>query len=303
MLFLGVSSLNNNFLDAWGDLVTLKTVKWRQSPPLIAFPLSPTSVYLFVGDRRWKEGLGVKWMTDAMRDLGRVKSFLCSGRSEPGCFNCRSLPTPFDFVFFFILAFWMSSFSAYTCFFPPSFIVCSSLILSVSYYLLTTTDYVPFFLIPWISLCIFFPLFATLVLYCPTFFSPILCQSFCILLVASFYLSPHMPCVTDVVSRQRPPLLGLMPARLAPLFCWTPGGVRLTSDRIFKKSLGLLWYTQLLNRVVCGWTMKLQKVETVLNIKRYLILFSTCFVISLLTNLIWGVNHCVKKYMSYIKHY
>lgn len=105
------------------------------------------------------------------------------------------------------------------------FIFCSSIIPSVCSHFLTTAHYVLVFsflpLLPAFSLCILFPLFATLVFYCATFVSPFLCQSFWVLRVASCCLSLHRPCVIDVVSRQRPPFPGLVPARLAPLFCWT----------------------------------------------------------------------------------
>lgn len=96
-------------------------MKWRQSPPLMAFLLSPASVYLFVGDRRWKEGLWCQVNEWCNVGLGRVKSFLCSGSCESGWFNCRRLPTPFDF-FFVSFSFWMSS-SACSFSFPPSFMI------------------------------------------------------------------------------------------------------------------------------------------------------------------------------------
>lgn len=61
----------------------------------------------------------------------------------------------------------------------------------------------------------------------------------CFLLPAAPSVSPHMPCVTDVLATQKAALLGMMPDRLAPLPGWTPGGFRFTSDRIalyFQKS-------------------------------------------------------------------
>lgn len=67
------------------------------SPPYLAFPLSTSSVYLFVGDSRWKEGPAVKWMSGAVRDLSKVKGFLCSDGSESGWLNSNRLPAPFEF--------------------------------------------------------------------------------------------------------------------------------------------------------------------------------------------------------------
>ena len=88
LLFLGVSSLNNPLL--------ILEVNRRKSSPSLVLPLAPSSVYLFVGDRRWKGGV-----SGAMFDLGRVQDYLCCGRSETGWLR---QPAPLH-VFSFLLAF------------------------------------------------------------------------------------------------------------------------------------------------------------------------------------------------------
>lgn len=199
-----------------------------QPPPILAFSLSLSSVYLFVGDRRWKEV--VKWASGAVRDLGRVKGFLCSGRSETGWLNCRRLPTPFDW-FSLLLPFACLHFLPLLVFPAFSFIVCLSI--NPLSFTRSSSNYIPFFSRSLtfshvdFSHCPLFP--SILVLLSIARF---LCHSRWMFLVASCSVSLSSYAVTDVLPTQKAPLLGLMPARLAPLFWWTPGGFRFTSDRI-----------------------------------------------------------------------
>lgn len=98
----------------------------------------------------------------------------------------------------------------------------------------SSSIYYPFYSLPEFLSCILFPLSTTSISYCSSYFPPMFMSVMqdvprCQLL----HVFPLMPCVTDVLSRQKAPHPGLTPARLPPLFRWTPGVFRFTSDRIF----------------------------------------------------------------------
>lgn len=126
-----------------------------------------------------------------MRDLDRVKGFLCCGRSETGSFNCRRLPAPSDF-FSLLLPFACLHFLPLFVFFQSDFIVFLSLIFSVCNSLLLTTF---LFSHSMNFSCVYFshcPLFPSLIV--PLYFPPFLCQSFWMFLVASMSLLSYAPC-------------------------------------------------------------------------------------------------------------
>lgn len=199
---------------------------------------------LFVcGWQEVKRGTGCQVSECCNEGLGQSQGLFMFWQIWDWLTQLQETANTFWFLFF-VLAFCMSSFSASSCFFLSSFIVCLSLIFSVSHSLLQAIF--PFFFSHSLNFpCVYFS-------HCPLCLSLIVPLSFphffvshagCFLLPAAPCLSPLLPRVTDVLPTQKAPLLGLTPARLAPLFWWTPGGFRFKSDRIpfLEKALGLPW--------------------------------------------------------------
>lgn len=196
-------------------------MKWRESPPILAFPASPSSVCLWVTGGE-KKGLRVKWASAAMRDSVESRAFYVladlrlTDSTAEGCQRLRI------FVLYPCLC------TPLLVFPPSSFIVCLSLIFSFSYSLLWTKFF--FYLLNFT--CVYFS-------HCPLFPSLIVPLSFphfyvshvgCFSLPSALCLAPLMSRVTDVLPTQKAPLLGLTPARLAHLFAG-PLEVSDSSDR------------------------------------------------------------------------
>lgn len=183
------------------------------SPPILASSLSPSTVYLFAGDCWWKGRLSVGWRSWAKSAVGRVKGLLCSAT-----FSLFSIRFPFSSSFF--------------RFFRPVF------------------KRLPLALLRWFLQCRLFPLPSTL----PVFSLPSLFLSvdFCwrTLTECCSLTSPHMPCVTDVLTLTKGYSPGLPASQVPPppwVFCRNPGGFRFATDRVrhfLGKTFRLSWDLQ-----------------------------------------------------------
>lgn len=187
------------------------------SPPILAFPLSSSSVCLWA---RWKERLGVKWASGAKRDLGRVKGFLCSGRSETEADSTRE-----DYQHLLIS---FSLFWPFACLhFLPLFVFLHLVSLSAfleSQFLLLTSNYFPFFSHYQNFSCVDFS-------HCPLFQSligPLSFPHFHVSHAGGFSLRAapslytHMPCVTDVLTHTKGCSPGLDASQVSPSLLLDP---------------------------------------------------------------------------------
>lgn len=204
------------FAAAWVDLEILP--KWSGDICLFSWPFcSLHQVFVCGWQQVNKKGLDVKWLSVAMRDLSKVKGFSVLADltlADSTAMHCQHLLN--SLFSFFTLAF------CFFLFFPPLVIACLSQIFNFSLLL-------PFPTFSWICLVCTFPTVHCFHVALHHFLSLQSCWIFSLLAAACLY--PHMACATYVLPRQKASLLGLKPARLAPLFCQTPGTFRLTANR------------------------------------------------------------------------
>lgn len=140
-----------------------------------------------------------------MRDLSKVKGFSVLADltlADSTAMHCQHLLN--SLFSFFTLAF---------CFFPFSPLLSLPVFLkySTSPFCYISPHFLEF------VYCVLFPLSTVSMWHCTTFFPFNHVGYFSLLAAACLY--PHMACATYVLPRQKASLLGLKPARLAPLFC------------------------------------------------------------------------------------
>lgn len=168
------------------------------SPPILAFSLSPSNVYLFAGDCWWKGRLSVGWRSGAKSAVGRVKGLLCSGT-----FSLFSVHFPFCRLSF--------TFSA-----PSSNVFLSS----------CCEDFSSVDFSHWRPL---FPCFICLPSFCQWTFAGGLSLN------AAPWLSPHIPRVTDVLTLTKGHSPGLPASQVPPPppgLLQEPRRFRFATDRV-----------------------------------------------------------------------
>lgn len=223
-------------------------MKWTQSPPSLAFPHSPSSVYLFVGDKRWKEALGV--LKNGRLEESRAFFYVLADLRQRLTWLRRTAST------FWFLSFACLHFQPLFCF-PSSPVSLSLPIIFSATYLLTLNYF---------FLCLFSRNFSFVDFsHCPLFLSPIVqlplphfyvSHAGCFSLPASTCLSPHMPCITEVFTLTKDSSPGLDASQVSPSLLLAPPEV---SDSQVTKSLFLWKATGLLGRLqLWDWTLYFQ---------------------------------------------